>query len=318
MSTRRSVVRWCATRAIPWIFTAACASPVLAQDSAAVQPDADVQPPILQSLNVAGSVNAQVPHQYITVTISLTDDVSGVASYLVNFRSPSGAHHVTRLKTIAVPRTKVKSEITVGAVPFSELAFLKFSEPGTWKVYSLSTTDVAGNTRSYSEAQLNSIGGVHTFQVTNGGGYDTIAPTLASGNIDTINVRLSKAPKGAPPGTPPYVSAQVSMTDSGTGVVSGTYLANLMFCVAGSGSCQSGATNTFTMTGTSNRTGLTANTMSISTQLAPNQMLGNYLIYSLELVDVAGNPRTSISSDFGGGTDFHSLFPQGVAIFVAQ
>ena len=45
----------------------------------------------------------------------------------------------------------------------------------------------------------------------------------------------------------------------------------------------------------------------------------NYLIYSLEMVDAAGSHKTLISSDFNGGnTNFHSYFPQGVAIFVNQ
>ncbi|MFO1337093.1 MAG: hypothetical protein U1F53_02480 [Burkholderiaceae bacterium] len=290
-------------------------SPVLAQD----QTDSlDSQAPLLQRVDVTGSVNAQSNNQYVTTTITLTDDISGVASYSVDFRSPSGMHHVARVKTIAVPRTKVKSEITLGASPFSEPPFLKFAEPGTWKVYSLTTTDAAGNTRSYDESQLGSLPGVHTFQVTNGGGYDIVPPTLASGTIQTPTVRLSKEPKGTPVGTPPFVSAQVSMTDAGNGVVSGNYIGRLMFCAAGSGSCQPGATNTFTMSGVSNRTGLAANSLAVGTQLVTNQMLGNYLIHSLEMVDVAGSHRTLLSTDFGGATNFHTLFPQGVTVFVSQ
>ncbi len=309
MSTQGSVL----------ILAAACAFPVLAQEPAATLPDSlDTQAPLLQRVDVAGSVNAQSTNQFVTPTITITDDISGVASYVVDFRSPSGMHHVTRAKDITVPRTKVKSEITLGASPFSDPPFMKFAEPGTWRIFSLTTTDAAGNARSYNESQLNSIPGVHTFTVTNTGGYDIVAPQLASGTIQTPTVRLSKEPKGTPVGTPPYVNAQVSMTDSGNGVVSGNYIGRLMFCLSGSGSCQPGGTNTFVMDGTSNRTGLAANSLTVGTQLVTNQALGNYLIYSLEMVDVAGSRRTLSSTDFGGSTDFHSFFPQGVAVFVGQ
>lgn len=299
---------------------AAFASPALAQDSAPAQPDElDFQPPILQKVDVTGSVNAQGTNQYITATITLTDNLSGVASFLVDFRSPSGMHHVTRQKSIPLPRTKVQSEITVGASPFSEPPFLRFAEPGTWTIYSLTASDAAGNRVSYNESQLNAIGGYHRFQVSNSGGYDVVPPALASGTIQTPIVRLSKEPKGMPPGTPPFVNARISMTDSGNGVISGSYIGRLMFCLAGSGSCIAGNTNTFTMSGISNRAGLTASTLTVGTQLATNQILGNYLIYSLEMVDAAGSHKTLLSTDFAGGnTDFHGYFPQGVAVFVNQ
>lgn len=313
------VLRRHASRSVLWLFTVACTSPALAQVQAPALPDElDFQPPILQKVDVTGSVNAQGVNQYITATVTVTDDLSGVAWFVVDFRSPSGMHHVTRAKSIPVPRTKVKSEITVGASPFSEPPFLRFAEPGTWTIYSLSASDAAGNTVSYNESQLNLIGGYHRFQVSNSGGYDAAAPALASGTIMTPIVRLSKAPKGMPAGTPPFVNARVSMTDSGNGIVSGTYIGRLMFCLAGSGSCQAGATNTFVMSGVSNRTGLTASTLTVGTSLAKNQVLGNYLIHSLEMVDVAGSHRTLLSTDFGGSTDFHAYFPQGVAVFVNQ
>jgi hypothetical protein len=320
METQGSMASGRAARAMAWIFAAACVSPVLAQDSAPAQPDElDFQPPILQKIDVTGSVNAQALNQYVTVTVTVTDNLSGVASFLVDFRSPTGMHHVSRMKSIPLPRGKVNSEMTLGASPFSEPPFLRFAEPGTWTVYSLTASDAAGNTVSYNESQLNFIGGYHKFLVTNNGGYDNVPPTLASGTIETPTVRLSREPKGTPPGTPPYVNARVSMTDSGNGIISGAYIGRLMFCLAGSGSCQAGNTNTFTMSSIANRTGLTASTLTVGTQLVSNQLLGNYLIYSLEMIDVAGSHRKLISSDFSGGNiNFRDYFPQGVAIFVSQ
>jgi hypothetical protein len=320
MSILDSSVRHGASRVISSMLMMACTCPVLAQDSAAAQPDAlDFTPPILKNVDVAGNVNAQALNQYVNVTIKLTDNLSGVASFVVDFRSPSGMHHVTRVKSIPLPRTSVTAEVSLGASPFSEPPFLKFAEPGTWTVYSLTATDGANNSRTYNEAQLRSISGHHTFFVTNNGGYDIVPPQFVSGVIDTPTVRLSKEPPGMPEGTPPYVSGRLNMTDSGNGVISGSREAQLMFCLAGSGSCQPNSSNTFTMSNLTNRAGLTATTLAIGTQLGKNQIPGNYLIYSLELWDAAGSHRKLVSFDFNGGNfDFHPGFPQGVAIFINQ
>lgn len=319
MSTLDSSVRHDAARVISSMLMMACASPVFARDAAA-QPDVlDHLSPILQKVDVTGSVNAQALNQYVTVEIKLTDNLSGVAYFDVDFRSPSGMHHVTRVKNIPVPRTKITAEVTLGASPFSEPPFLKFAEPGTWTVYRLTTTDAAGNSRTYSEAELRNLSGHHTFFVTNNGGYDITPPQFVSGVIDTPTARLSKEPPGTPEGTPPYVSGRVNMTDSGNGVISGSREARLMFCLAGSGSCLPANTNTFTMSNLTNRAGLTATTLTIGTQLKVNQIPGNYLIYSLELWDAAGSYRKLVSFDFNGGNfDFHPGFPQGVAVFLNQ
>jgi len=329
-----STVRRGAARAFPALLAAACTLPAFAQDEAprqarpsaalaeflreaqerraAAGPDSlDFNPPVLHKVDVTGSVNAQLVNQYVTATIKLTDDLSGVATYLVEFRSPSGMHHVTRLKSTASPLVSLTGTVTVGASPYSDPPFMRFAEPGTWVADSVRAMDAAGNVAEYDESQLRFISGRHTFFVTNTGGYDITPPQLASGFIETPNVRLGKAPPGLPQGTPPYVSADVSITDSGNGIVSGSHEGYLRFCLPG-------CSDSFIMSGLTNRTGLTANTLGVGTQLRKGQAPGNYLIYSLELVDSAGSHRTLTSTDFGGGTNFHSYFPQGVAVFLNQ
>jgi hypothetical protein len=307
-----STVHPCTTRVVPAILAAACALPAFAQDTEAGT--IDHTPPVLRKVDVTGSVNAQVVNQYVTVTIKATDDLSGVISYLVDFRSPSGQHHIQRLKTAPIPRPSLTAELTLGAAPYSEPPFLKFAEPGTWVLYSLTATDANNNTATYDEAQLRSIPGNHTFFVSNNGGYDITPPQLANGVIDTPNVRLSKQPIGTPAGTPPYVAADLSITDAGNGVISGSREGKLVFCLS-TGCTEDG---TFTMDGLTNRVGLTANTLTVGTQLSRTQIAGNYLIYSLQLVDSAGSSRVLYSTDFGGGTNFHTYFPQGVAVFLNQ
>jgi len=316
------------------LFAAACALPALAQEEALRHDPAarvraefmqeaqarqaaagprvlDHTPPVLQKVDVTGSVNAQAVNQFVTATIKVTDDLSGVLSFLVEFRSPSGMHHVQRLKTAPMPLTSLTATLTVGASPYSDPPFLRFAEPGTWIVDNLVAMDAAGNVREYDEVQLRAIPGRHTFFVSNNNGYDITPPQLASGVIDTPNVRLSKPPVGLPDGTPPYVAADVSITDSGNGVVSGSHEGHLRFCLPG-------CADSFVMNGITNQIGLTANTLRVGTQLRIGQTPGNYVIYSLELVDSAGSTRTLYSTDFGGSTNFRSYFPQGVAVFLNQ
>jgi len=323
-----------ATRAFAATLVAACALPAFAQDDAqrqlrpstalaeflreaqerraAAGPDTlDVTPPVLHKVDVSGSVNAQFVNQYVTATVKVTDDLSGVDSFLVEFRSPSGMHHVTRLKITPTPLPSLTGTLTIGASPFSDPPFMTFAEPGTWVADDVKTLDAAGNVAEYNEAKLRSISGNHTFFVTNNGAYDIIPPQLASGLILTPNVRLGKAPPGLPKGSMPYVSAEVSITDSGNGIVSGSREGTLKFCLA---NCQ----DFFLLTGLTNRTGLTANTLGVGTQLVKGQLPGNYMIHSLELVDSAGSHRLLTSTDFGGETNFHNFFPQGVTVFLNQ
>jgi hypothetical protein len=331
-----STARHGAARALATALVAACAMPAFAQGEAQAQATPsralaefmqeakarqaaaaaqggplDHTPPVLHKVDVSGGVNAQVVDQYVTATVKVTDDLSGVASFLVEFRSPTGTHHVTRLKTTPTPLPSLTARVTVGAAPYSDPPFMRFAEPGTWIVDDLKAMDAAGNIAEYNESELRFVSGHHTFFVSNSGGYDIVPPQLASGVILTPNVRLSKAPPGLPQGTPPYVGAEVSITDSGNGVVSGSHEGNLKFCLPG-------CADSFVMNGLTNRTGTFANTLGVGTQLRQGQTPGNYVIYSLELVDSAGSHRLLISSDFGGGTNFHNYFPQGVAVFLNQ
>jgi hypothetical protein len=289
----------------------------LAEDRArAAQPAAglDTQAPVLKSIATTGSVNAQLPDQVIQSTLHIQDDLSGVAYYTIEYESPSNRQYVYRSKRVATPLLKLTPTLDVGSAPFSSLDFSVYDEPGTWRAVYFSVSDAAGNSRQYYESDL-ALLGTTTFQVTNNGGYDITPPALASGTISTPTVRLSKPPKGTAPGTPPYVSADLSVTDAGNGVVSGTSAAYFYFCHPdGSGGCD----DYLYLYGTTNRAGLVANTMTVGTQLRADQTLGQYVIYYLEVDDVAGNYTFYESTAFGGSTNFATYFPTGTTIFVNQ
>lgn len=286
-----------------------------ARDKSA-QPTAglDTTPPVLKSIATSGSVNAQLPHQSIDASFSLKDDLSGVTYYTILYRSPSQQQYVYRSKRVATPLLKLTPTLDIGYYPFDTPEFTIYSEPGVWHASYFYVYDAADNYRYYSDVDLAGLGST-TFTVTNNGGYDAVGPSLASGTVLTPTIRLSKPPKGTEPGTPPYVSADLSVTDAGNGAVSGTSAAWLYFCHSnGSGGCD----DYIYMYGTVNRGGLLANTMTVGTQLSPTQTLGQYVMYSAEIDDVAGNYTYYLSTAFGGTTNFANYFPTGTTIFVNQ
>src|SRR5262249_21395312 len=129
------------------------------QEAAAAQgAPIDHTPPVLHKVDVSGSVNAGLTNQYVTAVVKVTDNLSGVVSFLLEFRSPSGAHHVTRLKTTPVPLTSLTARVTVGAAPFSDPPILRFAEPGTWVADDLKAMDANGNIAEYNESELQFVG----------------------------------------------------------------------------------------------------------------------------------------------------------------
>jgi hypothetical protein len=271
--------------------------------------------PYLYSIATIGSVDARVPNQQIQVDLDIHDDMSGVASYFIDYQSPDGRQHVWRLKTVAAPLLHVTPTLTVGALPFSDPGFTVFDAQGTWRADLFYVFDAAGNERTYDVNTLPAYGSTTFFLSNSNNTYDEIAPTLASGTIDTPTIRRSKPPKGAAPGTPPYVSAELSMTDSGNGIISGSALSVLTFCH--SSGCN---VDKLVLNGSANQTGITANTMSTGTQIREDQTLGQYIMCEIDLIDVADN-MSSLKSSFstcGGSTNFATYFPQGTTIFVNQ
>jgi len=274
----------------------------------------DTQPPVLKSITTTGSVNAQLPDQSILTQLGLKDNLSGVRYYFIEYASPSGTQYVYRSKQVATPLLTLTPTLTVGSPPFTQPGFTVYDEPGTWQAVYFYAYDAAGNVLSLSGSQLAALGST-TFNVTNNGGYDIVGPTLASGTIDTPTIRRSKPPKGTVAGTPPFASAELSVTDAGNGVISGTYEGYFVFCHEnGSGGCD----DTMTLYGTTNRSGMVANTMTIGTQIRTDQTLGQYVMYYLYLYDVAGNDSFYESTTFGGSTNFATYFPTGTTIFVNQ
>lgn len=274
----------------------------------------DTTAPFLLGLAVSGSVNAQAPNQSIHVDLDIKDDISGVAFYYFEVTSPSGKQYITRFKDVVSPLLHVTPTLTVGSYPFSEPGFTVFDEPGMWQLSFLEIQDAAHNYRTYGLAELQGYGNT-AFTVTNTGGFDNTPPTLASGTIDTPTIRRSKPPKGLPAGTPPYVSADLSVTDAGSGAISGNAQVYMTLChLNASQACD----DYLDLSGTTNQAGGQANTVTAGSQMRADQTLGQYVIYYVDVYDVAGNVVSYQNAQLGGSTNFATYFPQGATIFINQ
>lgn len=271
----------------------------------------DTTPPVLISIHTAGSVNAQLPAQRISVSLNAKDDLSGIAYYYIEYSAPSGTQYVSRYKEVATPLVHITPTLTIGLPPFSNPGFTAYDQPGTWRAVYFYAYDAAGNDVVLGASQLAALGST-TFTLTNNGGYDMVGPTFASGTINTPTIKRSKFAKGTT--NPPYASANLSVTDAGNGVVSGTASGYLTFCHLNGSSCD----DYIYMYGTTNQAGQLANTMTVGQEISATQTLGQYVIYYMYLYDVAGNYTFLESTQFGGSTNFASYFPQGATIFVNQ
>jgi len=107
---------------------------------------ADTTPPMLISISVSPtSVDVSGGSSDITVTVHLTDDSSGVASWSTTFVSPSGLQSLT----VEASPGLVTGSLTDGT--FSGMKTLpQGSEQGAWTASTLTATDVAGNTANIS------------------------------------------------------------------------------------------------------------------------------------------------------------------------
>lgn len=267
----------------------------------------DTTPPVLHVIKVSGRIDAQAVHQFISAGIDLSDDLSGIQRYAVSFRSPSGKQAVVRIGEPAMPAKKVSGTLTIGTMQFADIPLTEFAEPGRWHADLFYAYDANGNFAGYSDNELQQLGST-SFEVVNDH-YDIVAPKLAGGTIATPHVRLSKPPKGTPAGTLPYTGAQIQMTDSGNGAVSGVYSARMIFCAKD-------CAHSFSISGLANRTGLDAATVTIGAELGAQQQPGSYQPFALILDDVAGNESEYDSVAFGGETDFGDYFPDGFTITI--
>jgi hypothetical protein len=129
-----------------FVVTFLCAS--LSHSSAQSQ---DVTPPTLTAFSFTPTaINTSSGPASVTVSVSATDDLSGVTSVTVVFENPSGTSAVGDGIGFSPPTTSVSG---IGHVTFPQ-----FSEIGTWTVSVIELRDVVGNVRQYRTTELAQLG----------------------------------------------------------------------------------------------------------------------------------------------------------------
>ena len=141
----------------------------------------DVQPPTVLGINFSPSIiDVSTSNQTLTMTLTLSDDVSGVdftparfLEFRTTFVSPSLQQHqyVGRLDFTQVSGTLLTGEWRAAH------SFPAHSEPGTWSIQSLQIIDFARNQRFFSTANLIALGLNPQFTVVSSS-PDTTAPQV--------------------------------------------------------------------------------------------------------------------------------------------
>jgi hypothetical protein len=226
----------------PTQLTAMGINPVLTDISA----PADSTPPTLTGLSFTPSVaDTSGSGKNITVTISASDDVSGLdfgpttpsCSYIqIEFTSPSGNQYVYVSPWTAATLVAGTPQAGTWQVTAS---WPQYSEQGTWKLSYFTLKDKVGNSKSYTPAQLQALGFPSTLVITKPSltPDGTIGP---SGGSVTDNAFGTRASITFPAGlVSSNTSVSIDVFPSALSVptprgftVPGTYFENLSFVPA--------------------------------------------------------------------------------------
>ena len=176
-----------------------------------VDSNPDIIGPEVASFSISPTaVDVRVTNATIVASARFTDDKSGVAVVRVYYGSPSGTQQVD---FSFGPGQRTSGDAHQGDYETSAVLDT-FRESGTWTVARADTTDVVGNTRSYTAAQALAFGAV-SFTVQSTPSTDTFAPTITA-------VRVTPSPLDVS-GSDGFPIFEWDATDTGG---SGVYYAN--------------------------------------------------------------------------------------------
>lgn len=149
----------------------------------------DTAPPHLVTISFTPVfVDVTSGAQTVTVTSTVTDDLSGTTLCGVRFVSPSGRQSEPLFFT-GLPRI---SGTTLNGVYRGTVTMPQFSETGVWKLY-VFMQDSAGNTSQLNPANLTSLGLPTDFAVTSV--PDTHPPIVTSLSITPPTIDVSNEPQ---------------------------------------------------------------------------------------------------------------------------
>lgn len=159
---------------------AAAATPVAAQIS-------DVMPPVLEDFTFSPmAIDVSTGSQMVTVTLHITDDLSGTTNVFVVFQHP-GTGQFQSANAFRTAGTTLDGTYT------AVITFPQFAADGTWTASGVSINDAAGNSTSVSTAVLQSRGFPTDLMVTSV--PDIQAPLIADIGIAPAVVDVSAGPQ---------------------------------------------------------------------------------------------------------------------------
>ena len=110
----------------------------------------DITPPTLTGFSFTpSSIDVTSGTDTVTVTVSATDDLSGLSYVSVSFRSPSGDQYANAgMHTYGALDTTVSDIMTIA----------QYAEGGDWEVDFVSIDDQVGNSYNWYTSELDSMG----------------------------------------------------------------------------------------------------------------------------------------------------------------
>lgn len=272
----------------------------------------DTAPPVLKSISVAGSVNATKAGQFVEVSLSATDNLSGVYGVVIELISPQGNQTIVQDFYAASPTTKYKVTELMGIPRYDNPTgeFNIDSQPGTWSVYAVYIADLAGNQAIYNQTQLAALGKT-TFTVANAE-YSDQSPVLIGGSILTPTLSLSTPPVGTASGTAPLAEVSIQSSESVTPPFAGIDVESAYFCLPPI--VNNYCTDEFGVFVQTGKPVHAATTLTMSGQVLssvnPGQPVqpGTYFLETVNLSDTQGNSVSYTDVMFDGTVDLSTYF----------
>ena len=167
----------------------------------------DNEVPILTSLSFSQTnINTSSAPQTVTVTAKITDNLSGVASASIGFRSPKG-----RFTTGHTTLTRVSGTATSGTYE-GHVTFPRYGERGIWDVSTFAIVDNVANESVLIPVRLE-VKGFPGFIIVEGT-EDAEPPAVTALSIEPASVNTTSSAQ--------TVAVKATLTDSLSGVASGS------------------------------------------------------------------------------------------------
>jgi hypothetical protein len=194
-------------------------APLLALAAGLVLAGDDTTPPELKAIQFTpAAIDTSGGAAEVTVTFSVTDDLSGASYFEVSFLDPSSAHHQTAF---------IKFAPTLSGTNSVKVNFPHSSMPGAWTLAKIMVADAAGNTLVLDADGLSGRGFPTRLEMKSS--LDTTSPKLAALEISPAQIDTSKGP------------AEVKINYTATDDLSGVTYLELSF-LSPSGVSRRGAT----------------------------------------------------------------------------